>query len=371
VANADEGEPGTFKDRYLMAHDPHALIEGLMIAAYASRARHAYIYIRGEYAEQIAVVEEAVREAYGAGLLGKPVFGTDFSLEVTVYTGAGAYICGEETALLTSLEGQRGEPRLRPPYPVVKGLYGRSTVVHNVETLCNLAPILLKGGRWFAGLGTEHSGGTRLVTVSGHVKQRGVYEVPMTMTYHQILYDLCGGPARGMPIKAIFPGGTSTPIMTPDQFQTPICFYEMWRKGMQAGSGAIIVMDAGVCMVRSLANTLYFYAHESCGQCTPCREGTRWLTLLVDKIGSGKARREDIDTLYDVAQNMRGVAICSFADGAATPTLSILEKFRHEFDAHIGGGGCPMRDKYKELAKGWPYPVQISPAGYNPEPPGE
>lgn len=354
VINADESEPGTFKDRYLIEHDPHGLIEGCIISAYAVRATRCYIYIRGEYFSQRADLDRAVAEAYAKGFLGKRLFGTDFDLEMVVYSGAGAYICGEETALLNSLEGKRGEPRLKPPFPAIQGLYGKPTVVNNVETIHAVPFIMERGGEWFAGLGTEKSGGTRMVCVSGHVKRPGVFEVPMTLTLRELIFDQCGGPSRGHAVKAVIPGGSSAPVLTAAELDVQCCFDALARAGTMGGSGGVVVIDAATCMVRTAVNVMHFYAHESCGQCSPCREGTNYLELLVHKIEAGHGTPADIDTLYDAAGNMQGgTTICALADAAAMPMRSYIEKFRDEFVEHVRLGRCPLDDLRLSLHGGW------------------
>ncbi len=363
VINGDEGEPGTFKDRYIMEFDPHAIIEGAMIASYAIGASRAYIYIRGEFYKQKAAMQRAVDEAYAAGLLGKPLWGTEFKLDFTVATGAGAYVCGEESALLESIEGKRGQPRLKPPFPAIVGLFGKPTVINNVETIASLPPIITRGGAWFAGLGTEKSGGTRLFTISGHVKYPGVYELPMTVKLNEIIYEYAGGPGRTdpktgkpIPLKAVHPGGSSSPLLLPDEWDVTACYDAMAAAGTMAGSGAIIAMDEATCMVKSALILAHFYQHESCGQCTPCREGTRFLYYTLRKFEQGTARMEDIDLMYEVAGNMMGTSICALSEAAAMPIRSYIEKFRSEFEAHVQQKGCPFAEREKELfrAMGWP-----------------
>ncbi len=306
VVNADEGEPGTFKDRYLMERDPHALIEGMLIAARAIGSHLGFIYIRGEYVQPWRILSDAVKEAYDAGLLGKNVQGTGFDFEIVVHRGAGAYICGEETGLISSLEGKKGWPKVKPPFPAVKGAFGQPTIVNNVETLACLPHIINRGGEWFAGLGTKTQGGTRLYSVSGHV----------------------GGRA----LKAVVPGGSSAAILTPDEIDIPMDVDGPKSKGSMIGSAGIIVMDETVSIPDALMVVARFYAHESCGQCTPCRESTGWIYKISRRLVEGKGRKEDLDTILDVAKRGAGTTICAFYDGAVGPYISYIEKFRSEFE---------------------------------------
>jgi len=363
VINADEGEPGTFKDRYIIEYDPHAIIEGAMITCYAIGATKAYIYIRGEFYHQKAIMQRAVDEAYEAGLLGAPLFGKDFKLDFTVTTGAGAYICGEESAMLESIEGKRGEPRLKPPFPAIVGLHNKPTIINNVETIATVPVIMEIGAERYLAMGTEDSGGTRLVTISGHVKHPGVYELPMKTTVREAVYDFAGGPGRTdpvtgelIPIKAVIPGGSSAPVLTPDELDVALCFTALQEAGSMAGSGGVIVMDKGTCIVRAAQNLMHFYSHESCGQCTPCREGTNFLHKMMQKFETGRATMADIDLTYTVAGNMIGTTICALSDAAAIPMRSYIEKFREEFEHHVGQPLCPFDERERQLNNGWPAP---------------
>ena len=363
VINGDEGEPGTFKDRYLIEHDPHAIIEGSIITCYAVGASRAYLYIRGEFHHQMEIMQRAVDEAYREGLLGKPLFGTGFKLDFVVTTGAGAYICGEESAMLESIEGRRGQPRLKPPFPAIVGLHGKPTVINNVETVVTVPLVMEIGAERFLAMGTEDSGGTRMVTISGHVKNPGVYELPMSATVRQAVYDFAGGPGRtdpdtGQPIavKAVIPGGSSAPVLTPDELDVALCFTALQKAGTMAGSGGIIVIDEGTCLVKAAENLMHFYSHESCGQCSPCREGTDFLHKLMRKFETGRATEQDIDLAYTVAGHMMGTTICALSDAAAMPMRSYIEKFRGEFEAHVGQDACPFAARELKLNNGWPTP---------------
>jgi NADH-quinone oxidoreductase subunit F len=356
--NADESEPGTFKDRYILDNDPHALIEGIAISAFAIGCHTAYIYVRGEFKRQGERLEAAIREAYAAGYLGQKVAGTDYRLDVHVVRGAGAYICGEETALLESLEGKRGWPRLKPPFPAVAGLFGAPTIVNNVETLANVPAILSKGAEWFAKLGTEKSGGTRLICVSGHVKRPGVYEISMRTTIRQLVEEICGGPEDGRKIKAVIPGGSSAPVLAPHELDVACEFEALKAAGTMAGSGGVIVMDDSTCLVRALWRIAKFYAEESCGQCTPCRDGTPWQEALLAKIESGAAQPKDLAMLKGVATAIcpfppmgLGNTICALGDAAALPVHSFLARFTPEFEQHIREHRCPFPDPWGATAR--------------------
>ena len=335
VVNADEGEPGTFKDRYLMERDPHALIEGMLIAARAIGSHLSFIYIRGEYVQPWRILSAAVKEAYDEGLLGKNIQGTGFDFEIVVHRGAGAYICGEETGLISSLEGKKGWPKVKPPFPAVKGAFGQPTIVNNVETLACLPHIVTRGAEWFAGLGTKTQGGTRLYSVSGHVVRPGLVEAPVSVTLRQIIYDHCGGIPGGRALKAVVPGGASAAILTPDEIDIPMDVDGPKSKGSMIGSAGIIVMDETVSIPDALMVVARFYAHESCGQCTPCRESTGWIYKISHRIVEGKGRKEDLDTILDVARRGAGTTICAFYDGAVGPYISYIEKFRSEFEELI------------------------------------
>jgi NADH-quinone oxidoreductase subunit F len=357
VCNADESEPGTCKDRELMFWDPHLLIEGMVISAHALRAVHNYIYIRGEMMREYLVLQNAVAEAYARGYLGKNILGTGTEVQLTVHRGAGAYICGEETALLNSLEGLRGQPRLKPPFPAVKGLFGNPTIVNNVETLMNVPAIIDKGGAWFNALGTGRSGGTRIVCVSGHVNKPGVFELPMGITFNQMIHEVCGGVWKGRKVKAVIPGGVSMPPLDASELDVP-CEFDalqtderikpvMVRPGQpfdlgggrqlrtMAGSGGVVVMDDQTDIPRATWRIMKFFAHESCGQCTPCREGTGWLEKVSRRVAEGHGKDGDLDLLASIAHGIAGNTICALGDAAAWPMLGFLTKFRADFEAKI------------------------------------
>ena len=342
VVNADEGEPGTFKDRYIIERDPHALIEGMLIASYAVGAHKAYIYIRGEYIQPYRILQGAVEEARRQGVLGANLFGGRHSLEIVVHRGAGAYICGEETALLTSLEGGKGFPRLKPPFPAVSGLFASPTVVNNVETLAAVPHIIARGADWFAKLGYGKAGGTRLFSVSGHVERPGLYEASHGVTLRQLIEEHAGGVWGGRALKAVIPGGISAKILTASEMDVRMDFDSLLAAGTMAGSAGVIVMDETTCIVRALEVAAKFFAHESCGQCSPCREGTGWLYKIVQRIVAGRGRPHDLDTLLSVSSNMEGKTICVFADAAAWPIQSYITKFRSEFEYHIQHGRCDL-----------------------------
>jgi len=338
AVNADESEPGTFKDRVIIERDPHQLLEGIIIACHAVGIRTSYIYIRGEFVHGARVLEKAVAEAYERGILGPKVLGTEMTLDVTVHRGAGAYICGEETGLLSSLEGKRGLPKIKPPFPAVEGLFGCPTVVNNVETLANLPHIMNRGADWFRSIGPEKSPGPKLICVSGHVNRPGTYEVPMGINLMVLINDVCGGVWKGRKLKAVIPGGTSAKILTAAECDVAMDFDSLASKGTMLGSGGVIVMDEKTDMVDGLYNILRFYHHESCGQCTPCREGTGWLEKIVGRIRAGNGRMEDIDLLVEICEMMVGKTICVLADAAAFPCESIVKKFRPEFEERVKGG---------------------------------
>jgi NADH-quinone oxidoreductase subunit F len=328
VVNADEGEPGTLKDRYLLERTPHALIEGMLIAARAIRSALGFVYIRGEYVEPWRRFSAAVREAYEAKILGQ-------GFDIVVHRGAGAYICGEETGLISSLEGKKGWPKVKPPFPAIKGAFGMPTIVNNVETLAHVPHIVNRGGAWFAALGTKTQGGTRIYSVSGRVKRPGVYEAPVTITLRQIIEDLAGGVAGNGVLKAVVPGGSSAPILRADEIDITMDVDGVRAAGSMAGSAGIIVMDETVSIPEALVVVARFYAHESCGQCTPCRESTGWIYKMSHRILEGHGRKEDLDTILDVAKRGAGTTICAFYDGAVGPYISYIEKFRDEFEALI------------------------------------
>ncbi|HJY33876.1 MAG TPA: NADH-quinone oxidoreductase subunit NuoF [Vicinamibacterales bacterium] len=338
--NADESEPGTFKDHLLMERNPHLLIEGCAISCYAIGSKVAYIYIRGEFLHVQHILEAAIAEAYKAGYLGKNILGTGFDCDVYMHRGAGAYEAGEETALIESLEGKRAQPRIKPPFPAAEGLYGCPTAVNNVETLCNVPPIISRGVEWFTSLGPEKNGGPKLFCVSGHVARPGVYEATMNVTVRQLIYDYAGGIANGRKLKAVIPGGSSVPVLLPDQIDVVASFDGLAKAGTLLGSAGMIVMDDTTCMVWAAKNLLHFYRHESCGKCTPCREGGNWLLQMLDKIDRGDGTMRDIDLLMSVADNIAGKTLCAFGDAAATPVLTTIKQFRHEYEAHVEQGRC-------------------------------
>jgi NADH-quinone oxidoreductase subunit F len=337
VVNADEGEPGTFKDRYIMERDPHALLEGMIIAAYAIGCQKAYVYIRGEYFRSAKRLQRAVDEAYIQGWLGKNIQQSGFDLDVVIHRGAGAYICGEETALLTSLEGGKGFPRLKPPFPAISGLFACPTIVNNVETLACVPYILRNGAERFAGIGTETQGGTRLFCVCGHVVRPGVYEEPVGVTLRELI-EKAGGVRDGNALKAVIPGGISAKILTANEIDVGMDFDSLRSAGTMAGSGGVIVMDETTCMVKALDSAARFFAEESCGQCSPCREGTGWVHRILRRILKGKGTLRDLDDLLAIAGDMEGVTICVFADAAAWPVQSYITKFRDEFEEYIRSG---------------------------------
>ena len=341
VCNADESEPGTFKDRELIIKNPHALIEGMAIAAYAIGAAHGYIYIRGEFAAEAQLLEKAIAIARAKGFIGKNILGSGFDFELFVHRGAGAYICGEETALLESLEGFKGQPRLKPPFPAVKGLFGSPTVINNVETLASVPAIIEHGGDWYAAIGTGKSTGTKLFCVSGPVNKPGVYELPLGTPFTELLEKNCGGMKDGRKLKAVIPGGSSTPVLTAAEALAVKLDYEsLAAAGSMLGSGAVIVIDETQCMVKLLQVLARFYHHESCGHCTPCREGCGWIEKILDRLETGQGSGKDIDTLYSVAEGMIGRTICPLADALAMPVMSFVTKFRCEFEAHAAGKCC-------------------------------
>jgi NADH-quinone oxidoreductase subunit F len=341
--NADESEPGTFKDRQLIDRDPHQMIEGLIIASYAIGAHTAYIYTRGEFSFGTAVLEKALAEARAGGFIGKDILGSGYDLEVHVHQGAGAYICGEETALLESIEGKRGMPRFKPPFPATHGLYGKPTVVNNVETLSNIPHIINRGAEWYASIGTPKSSGTRIFSVSGHVKRPGNYEVPMGITLRELIYEHAGGVRGDRRIKAIIPGGASAAFFTPDHLDVKLDFEEVGKAGSMLGSGGVTVMDDTTCMVWAAMNLLQFFHHESCGKCTPCREGSFWLHSVLHRIEAGQGRREDLDLMVNLSNNIGGKTICAFGDAEIAPVLSTLKYFKKEYEDHIREKRCTVR----------------------------
>ena len=345
VCIADESEPGTCKDRVLMEYDPHQLVEGIAIAGYAIQSHQGYIYIRGEYRYLMEIVDHAIEEAYARGFLGKNILGTGFDFDLCTHSGAGAYECGEETALLNSLEGLRGYPRVKPPFPAVVGLYGCPTIINNVETLSNVSHIILKSGEWYAKLGTHNNGGTRLFALSGHIERPGIYELPMGFPLRRMIDEVGGGVWRGKKLKCVIPGGSSCPVLTAEEVDVPMDFDSLAKIGSMLGSGGVVILDEDTCMVKAAWRIMKFYAHESCGWCIPCREGTAWLKTLLERFHGGGGLPEDPDTALDVSYNIMGKTLCPLGDAAAMPTISILKKFRHEFEEHLKLGFCPYEKK--------------------------
>jgi NADH-quinone oxidoreductase subunit F len=334
TVNADESEPGTFKDREIMLRVPHRLIEGCLITAHAIESKNVFIYIRGEYLAEFEVVRDALEEVRGADLLG--------GVTIVLHRGAGAYICGEETALLESLEGKRGQPRSKPPFPAISGLYASPTLINNVETIATVPKVLELGGEEYAKIGVENSTGTRVFSLSGNVVDGGNYELPNGTPLRELIYDLGGGIPGGRELKAIIPGGSSVPVLTADQVDTPLDFDSLAAAGTMFGSGAVIVIDDRCCMVQLGLRVAQFYMHESCGKCTPCREGTRWMVQLLQKIEDGRAEQSELDLLLDVCDRILGKCLCPLGDAAAMPVASYVDKFRDEFQQHLDAGDCPF-----------------------------
>jgi NADH-quinone oxidoreductase subunit F len=351
--NADESEPGTFKDHVLMERNPHLLFEGCLIGCYAIGAKVAYIYIRGEFLHVQDVLEAELEKARAAGLVGTNIFGSGFDCEIYMHRGAGAYEAGEETALIESLEGKRAQPRLKPPFPAVEGLYGCPTAVNNVETLCNVPLIIDRGPEWFTSLGPDKNGGPKLFCISGHVRKPGVYEAPMNVSLRDLIYDerFGGGMRDGRTLKCVIPGGSSVPVLLPDQIDVPASFDDIAKAGSLLGSAGIIVMDDTTCMVWAAENLLHFYKHESCGKCTPCREGGDWLHRILGKIERGDGEMKDLDLLLSVANNILGKTLCAFGDAAATPVLSTVKTFRAEYEAHIREGRCTVAAPWRASSR--------------------
>ena len=339
--NTDEGEPGTFKDRLLVERDPHQVIEGVIIASYAVGAHRAFVYIRGEFFTGVKRWIKAIDDAYARGFLGQDILGSGFDLDLSVHRGAGAYICGEETAMLNSLEGKRGEPRLKPPYPAEIGLFGQPTLVHNVETLANVPHIVLRGPEWYAAIGTERSTGPKLFCVSGHVKRRGNYELPLGTPLREIIFEHAGGMRNNKPLKAVIPGGASTPVLTAGHLDIPMDFESLVEAGSMLGTGGIVVIEEGTCMVDVARRLTQFFAHESCGRCTPCRAGTRQLIDTLQRIEDGHGREGDIDLLLSLCEGIFGHTFCPMGDALVNPTLSTIRHFRHEYEYHIEHKRCP------------------------------
>lgn len=335
LCNADEGEPGTFKDRPILEKNPHLLIEGMIISGYALQAEYGYIYLRGEYPEAKDILEDAIKQAHDKGYLGDDVLGKGIRFYLHVHQGAGAYICGEETALIESLEGRRGQPRIKPPFPVNEGFLSKPTVVNNVETLANIPYIMEIGAEAYSKIGSPDCPGHKLYSVSGHVKMPGVYELPMGTTLREIIYTHCGGIRDGKKLKAVIPGGISTPILPPEKIDCPMDFVSMPKHGSMLGSGAVIVFDETVDLVKVCLRAMKFFEHESCGKCTPCREGVGWLRAIIERIYNGSGTEKDIDLLVEVSKNITGKTFCPLGDGAAGVVQGFIKDFRHEFEQHI------------------------------------
>jgi NADH-quinone oxidoreductase subunit F len=335
VCNADESEPGTFKDREIMQKNPHMLIEGVLIASWAAGTTRTFIYIRGEYAYQADILEAAIAEARDAGYIGEKILGSDHTVSLVLHRGAGAYICGEETGLLDSLEGKRGNPRLKPPFPAIEGLYQGPTLINNVETLATVPAIIRMGGKEYAKLGTETSTGTKVVSVSGDVQRPGNYEIQLGIPSRELIYDLAGGPAEGREIKLWFPGGSSSPVMTKDDLDIPYDFDSMAKAGSMIGSGAVIVIDDSHTVLEVAKKVAKFYAHESCGKCVPCREGTNWTVKMIDRIEAGEATPMDLDIMASVQEQIIGNCLCVLGDAMAMPIGAMVQKFRSELEAEI------------------------------------
>ena len=341
VVNADESEPGTCKDIPLMLASPHTLVEGAIISAYAIRANTAFIYVRGEALHVVRRLQNAVEEARAAGYLGTDILGSGYDLDIIVHAGAGAYICGEETAMLDSLEGRRGQPRLRPPFPAVAGLYGSPTVINNVESIASVPSIITNGPDWFASMGTEKSKGPTLYSLSGHVTRPGQYEAPMGITLRQLL-DLAGGVREGHELKFWTPGGSSTPLLTAEHLDIPLDYEGVAGAGSLLGTKALQIFDDTTCVVRAVLRWTEFYKHESCGKCTPCREGTWWLVQILERLEAGNGTEQDLETLLDLCDNITGRSFCALADGATAPITSSMQYFKDEYLAHFTHGGCPF-----------------------------
>jgi NADH-quinone oxidoreductase subunit F len=344
--NADESEPGSFKDREILEKDPHQMLEGIAIACYAINSHKSYIYIRGEMPYGAKIIQGAIEEAYENGYLGKNIFNSGFDLDISLYRGAGAYICGEETGLLESIEGKNGEPRPKPPFPAQVGLFGCPTIVNNVETLAFVPHIINKGPEWFAAIGTPKNTGTKIYGLSGCINNPGLYELPLGITIRELIDEFGGGIVNGNKVKAISPGGSSSALLTVDDLDLPLDFDTMAKAGSMLGTAGVTVMDETVCMVRVAQNLAHFYRDESCGQCVQCREGTWWLEKILRGIEEGRGKMEQIDILLDACKQMRGTTICALADGCAMPVDSIVRKFRDEFEEHIKLGKCPFDNPY-------------------------
>jgi len=347
VCNADESEPGSFKDRILLERGPHQLIEGILIAAWAVGAEKTFLYIRGEYAEPAQIMQRAIAEAGESGYLGRGVLGTNFSHEVVLVRGGGAYICGEETGLLESLEGKKGQPRKKPPFPAQFGAFGMPTTVNNVETFCHVPHIVQRGAEWFRGIGTEKSPGTTIFGVSGHVVRPGLYELPLGTSLEQIVFGHAGGVPGGREIKGVIPGGMSMPILPAAELDVPMANEFLRKRQTMLGTGGIMVMDDTTCMVRVGCVIAHFFRDESCGQCTQCREGTGWLEKILNRIERGAGEEGDLEILLDVTSKMEGATICAFADAAAWPIQGLLRHFRDDFEMHLRHHRCPFHEGFR------------------------
>ncbi|HEX6907076.1 MAG TPA: NADH-quinone oxidoreductase subunit NuoF [Terriglobales bacterium] len=348
LCNGDESEPGTCKDRLILEHDPHAVIEGVVVAGIAVGSHTGYIYIRGEYRYLSEIMQKALADAYARGFLGKNIFGSGYDFDVYWHGGAGAYEVGEESALMESLEGKRGVPRIRPPFPAVVGLWGGPTVINNVETLASVPHIMLGGGEWYASLGTPKNGGTRLFCLSGHVAKPGVYELPLGYNLKKMIFEVAGGIRSGNKLKAVTPGGSSTPVLKADECDVGMDFDQLMKAGSMLGSGGVVVLDDTTCMVKYLQRIMMFYQHESCGWCIPCREGTDWLKKTLNRFHAGGGVEKDIGNIQYLAENMLGRTFCPLGDAAAMPAISIVKKYRQEFEDHLHGRPCPFEAKVLE-----------------------
>jgi NADH-quinone oxidoreductase subunit F len=347
LVNGDESEPGTCKDRLIFEQDPHAVIEGTIIAGLSVQAKMGFIYLRGEYRYLLEITERAVADAYAKGFLGKNIFGSGLDFDIVTQTGAGAYEVGEESALMESLEGKRGIPRIRPPFPAVVGLYGGPTIINNAETIATVPHIFRLGGAEYAKIGTERNGGTRLFCLSGHIERPGVYELPMGYNLKKMIYEVGGGIPGGKKLKAVVPGGASTPALTADEIDIGMDFDQLGKAGSMLGSGGVVVLDETTCMVEFALRTMKFYAHESCGWCIPCREGTDWLKKSLTRLHEGGAVDKDIDNIRYLAENMLGRTFCPLGDAAAMPTIAFVKKWRKEFEDHLDGKGCPYHRSHE------------------------
>jgi NADH-quinone oxidoreductase subunit F len=350
LCNGDESEPGTCKDRLILEHDPHSVIEGVVVAGIAVGSHTGYIYIRGEYRYLSEIMQKALADAYARGFLGKNIFGSGYDFDVYWHGGAGAYEVGEESALMESLEGKRGVPRIRPPFPAVVGLWGGPTVINNVETLASVPHIMLGGGEWYANLGTPKNGGTRLFCLSGHVARPGVYELPLGYNLKKMIFEVAGGIRGGRELKAATPGGSSTPVLKADECDVGMDFDQLMKAGSMLGSGGVVVLDDTTCMVKYLQRIMMFYQHESCGWCIPCREGTDWLKKTLNRFHAGGGVEKDIGNIQYLAENMLGRTFCPLGDAAAMPAISIVKKYRQEFEDHLNGRPCPFEAKAEEVA---------------------